>query len=126
MGQTTCYVRLIPDAQALLISLKPGTYGSLETELIDRLSAELTSLRRITTVDDIIIDLSAVTLGGSRLLSSLVNFRQELLLIGKRLTVCGDERGVVRRSGLADLLNLQADFGMALMHCASEQGLVLI
>ncbi len=126
MGQTTCYVRLIPDAQTLLISLKPGTYGSLETALLDRLSAELTSLRRSAAVDDFIVDLTGVTLGGSRLLSCLVTFREELLIVGKRLIVCGDEVGLIEHAGLADLLNLQANFGVALMQCAAGQGLVMI
>lgn len=122
MVMPICSARLFVETQTLVLTLNAGTYGSFELDLLEQLDVEFREWKQATSASDVIVDLSNVTSGGSELLGCLARLREQLVCLGKRLVVCGDQFGLIALVGWSKLMNLQVDLHLAFEHCVHTAG----
>jgi anti-anti-sigma regulatory factor len=112
--------RSIPKAACLLLTPAAGTYGSIELSALDELAASLAACGCAQDIDEtvthVIVDLSLISVGGSGLLGVLAQFRQQLAVQGRTLSLCGDQTGLLRKVGWNRLLPLFETLYEALEH----------
>lgn len=109
-----CTTRVVRDGHTLVLTLVPGAYGSADESTIRRLNADFRDAVHETLASVVIVDLSAVEIGGSGLLTALFRLRTMLHRSQQALSVCSDRRGLIAVARWEQLMQLQPGLDEAL------------
>ena len=119
-------VTIYSDHDAAVVTLPETEYGSLDQQIIKRLSDDLVEVGDETATRYLVLDLTPVSYYGAAFLGAVVRASHELSVKDKQLVVCGPCDGCGELIQLAQLDQFFRNFATvdgALNWCPSSQKL---
>lgn len=120
MQSESFFVRMLPQAAAVVLTPKSKTYGSLELQKLDKLRRDLSEFQP-WSMESLVVDLTGVVQHGSAFLAVLIELAIRLRRTGTELIVCGDQTGLLELIGGQKWCSLVTDLPAALDHSAGLQ-----
>lgn len=99
----------------MIVTVRSDSYGSLEAAKLEQLRADLAAVQELMSeaTEQVIVDLSGVTLLGSSFLTQLFDWISTLGLPPRAVILCGDQLGVLQLCAADRWLTVRPDLAAA-------------